>query len=537
MRISQRLVAVFAVIVSCLALMMLLGTWKLASLNKAVTIVTASSMPAVQYSLAMRAEAIDMRNRETQLLIAKNPEDLKETEGRLQKNLASLRKYEAAYRPLADLEQERANMDSYDKKLDIYLKSHAEFLKLVEAGNTDDAVQFFRKEGRSAFRDFLPTLDAIVKFNQEEATTNAQRAADDYASGRNMLLIIGAMALLFSAVMSAWLFRSITRPVGQLQQTIKEIQTDLDFTRRVTVDGKDEIAETATSFNQLADHVQHTIQDVSLACNRLAELVRELAHSAEEVSSGSQHQTDASSSMAAAIEELSTSIAQVSDSAAQTLSISSIAGGRAREGCNVIRSTLTEMQHIAEMIQQVAQSIQELGHRSVEINGIVQVIREVADQTNLLALNASIEAARAGEQGRGFAVVADEVRKLAERTSTATGDIGSKIAAIRTSTEQAASGMDDAVNQMDRGVRLAQTAGDTIKEITGDADRVEQEVTTISSALREQNVASQQIATSVEQISQLTEHNSRVATMTSRLAIELEKIASTLTAQIARFRA
>jgi len=79
-----------------------------------------------------------------------------------------------------------------------------------------------------------------------------------------------------------------------------------------------------------------------------------------------------------------------------------------------------------ELIDRARQSsvaIDKLHEVTGQINGIVQLIKEIADQTNLLALNAAIEAARAGDQGRGFAVVADEVRKLAERTTASTGEI------------------------------------------------------------------------------------------------------------------
>ncbi len=92
------------------------------------------------------------------------------------------------------------------------------------------------------------------------------------------------------------------------------------------------------------------------------------------------------------------------------------------------------LQKMSEKTAETATSVDHLNERTSQIGGIVKLIKEIADQTNLLALNAAIEAARAGEQGRGFAVVADEVRKLAERTSTATSEIGQLVSAIQSET-------------------------------------------------------------------------------------------------------
>jgi methyl-accepting chemotaxis protein len=261
-----------------------------------------------------------------------------------------------------------------------------------------------------------------------------------------------------------------------------------------------------------------------------------LSASSDQVAAATARQSEAASAMAAAVEEMTVSINHVADGAREAHHVTAEADTLSQEGCSVIESTVAEMKQISKTVVDAAATIQAMGSSSQRISGIVQVIKDVAEQTNLLALNAAIEAARAGEQGRGFAVVADEVRKLAERTAQATSEIGGMIGEVQSSAQAAVGTMQQAVARVEDGVSLARRASESMLGISGGAQRVVAAVNEISNALKEQSVASNDIAANVEKIAQMSEENSAAARESAETALQLEKLAADTRQAVAAFR-
>jgi len=332
-------------------------------------------LPSVRFAGAMRAEAIDFRNRETQLLIIRNSSEIDETLGRQKKNLDDLRKFESEYEKTALRDEQKTLLKDYRQALDVYMKTHDQLVQLVRSGESDKALAYFRGEQRKAFRALLPAIDKIV----EDSASNSDRLRAESIQVRSEARIELIVSVLLTAIagiaIGTLLYRSVVTPLEKVQSTISRIVETKDFTQPIGIAGNDEIARTAIAVDLLTSTMRTTLSDFSAVIRELSEMATQLATSAKHVEASSLEQSDSASTMAATVEEMTVSINQVADNAQSLAEAAADSDNAATEGRTVMLQTVEQMKNIGGRIEDTSAAINTLGQASVEITSIVQVIR------------------------------------------------------------------------------------------------------------------------------------------------------------------
>jgi len=314
----------------------------------------------------------------------------------------------------------------------------------------------------------------------------------------------------------------VISPINELKEKLADLsEGDGDLTKNINISSKDEVGQMASYINQFIEKLYVIIINIKNSTNTTISIADKMKINSQLMRNGVQKQNNY-------IEEANKHTEDIKEDAF-------ISSKSTEEAVNDIFKTKDSLDKTASSLNNIVQDVKtqaeyeyelsgrinSLSEQTTQIRDVIGIIKDIADQTNLLALNAAIEAARAGEHGRGFAVVADEVRKLAERTQKSLAEIDSSISII-------VQGVVDVQNEIEEGVKKAQTVTQTTENLYEQTKGTMNELENTILKIKKVSQESQKINESLKKLKEINDLLAEESKKTDKGSYSLEEVSNKL---------
>lgn len=336
----------------------------------------------------------------------------------------------------------------------------------------DDVVRRFEREVIPKREALAQAIGALVTGEQQGLEATKQAASDTASAAINLVVGLAVLAALLALAAAVVLTRTLSRQIGSAVQ-----------------------------------HVQSSSSELQTAANQQA--------------SGAKEQSTAMNEITTTITELLATSKKIAESAQRVSHIAEETAKAARAGEQTVGKSGESIVSIKRQVDLIVTHMLDLGKKSQQIGGILEIINELAEQTNILAINATIEAAGAGETGRRFAVVADEIRKLADRVGGSTREIRGLIEEIRAAVNTTVMTTEGGTKAVDAGSRQYADVATAFKQIVSSVGTTTEAAREIELSTKQQATAVEQVNIAISNVAQATKETEASASQTLQTASQL----------------
>ncbi|SFA94981.1 methyl-accepting chemotaxis protein [Collimonas sp. OK607] len=504
LKIGARLGIAFSLLLVLMAIIVVVGIWRLQGVGQATEQMgdaAAKERMAQQWISGMATNTLRTFAR----LRTIKPAEEKSLAAEMTAVSANIIKAQKELEPLVLSAEGKQKLAAVAEQRKIYIGIRDAAFKLKEEGSVD-LENTIETKLTPAANAYIRSVQDVVDFQKIIFEKSKNQVDEIYEAGRNLMMVLGLIALALGAILAWVLTRSITQPL-RYAVSVARIVASGDLTSRITATSRDETGQLLQALKDMNDSLTGSIMQVRSGVDTIATASNQIASGNLDLSSRTEEQASSLDETASSMEELTTTVKQNADNARQANQLALTASGVAEQGGVVVSKVVGTMDGINASARKIVD--------------IIGVIDGIAFQTNILALNAAVEAARAGEQGRGFAVVASEVRTLAQRSAAAAKEIKILI--------------DDSVDKVDTGSKLVAEAGATMTEVVDSVKRVTDIMSEIMAASQEQSAGIEQVNQAIGQMNQVTQQNAALVEQAAAAAESLSDQAENLARAVSIF--
>ncbi len=306
-------------------------------------------------------------------------------------------------------------------------------------------------------------------------------------------LLVTISGLAGTVALYKWRIRSMETNRARLETEISQ--------RTVEIQAK--TAEIEASYARLSDTGQ-TLASLSDQVNRATARINDTMN---QVSLGAESQNE---TVARARHELSVLLASIAAVTSQTRISTRFASETVtavRNGTASMSSSLDAMQTIEKNVTDTWALMRNLISHSERIDGIVQIVDDIASRVNVLALNALIEAVRAGENGRGFMVVAQEIRDLSRRTAASIQEVTDAVLRIQGDVKTIEGITRDGIARVKDSARVTDEGRVILDRICQSVEDEKKRIASIAERVNEMQNASHEVQKVIESVESVSRQN------------------------------
>lgn len=373
--------------------------------------------------------------------------------------------------------------------------------KSIELHDREMSYKLTTTEGQKAIDEFFRSFELIQHFAEEKTLGFSTSVVNNIRLSQKVVVIFLIVSLLFSGFFTYY----ISRQSSVLEGIIG-----------IFIEAKKMISTSSSEGAQLSSQLKESAQMQSKDLQKTSSALEEITAMAS--------QNESSSNSAKKLTEINES-----ETDRGTQSVENV--------LKAVNEINTANENIFQNIEKNNADLLSITDIISEIESKTKVINDIVFQTRLLSFNASVEAARAGDHGKGFAVVAEEVRNLADLSGNAAASISELLSKsshrvediIKKTSKEISELTIEAKDKTTSGLDAAKECMKVLEKLAESAKSINETISNIAVASTEQGVGVREINQSIQNISSSVNEITQLSESTNNQALALNKESFSLT--------